>query len=111
MISTQYMSLDMTIPYRQVIYSKTNDINRFVEISLFNDGIEWEVPSGSTGNCYAMDSCGNHFTSSPVSFEDNVATVQLPQITSVGTCSTELKITNGESVTTYNFYIDVYKSA
>lgn len=111
MISTQYINLDLTIPYRQVIYSKTGDTNRYVEITLFNGGEAWDVPSGASGSCYATDCWGNHFSSSSVSYEDNVATVKLPTISSIGTCSAELKITQGQSVSTFNFYIDVYESA
>lgn len=110
MTSTQYINLDLTTPYRQVIYSKTGDTNRYVEASLYNGGIAWDVPSGATATFYATDCGGNHYSAS-ATYTDNVATVKLPSNPSFGTCSAELKIAQGESVATFNFYIDVYQSA
>ena len=112
MNSTQYITLDLTTPYRQVVYSKTNDTNRYVEITLFNDGVAWDVPSGASGMCYAEDLYGNTFSSSTVTFDDNKVTALLPKITSMGTASCEVEISvGGQVVTTFNFYVEVSQSA
>ena len=112
MTSTQYINLDLTTPYRQVIYSKTGDTNRYAQITLYNDGVAWDVPSGAVGKCYAEDLYGNYYSANSVSFSDNVVTALLPTITQMGTASCEVEISvGGQVVTTFNFYVEVYQSA
>lgn len=111
MTTTQYITQDLTTPHRQVVYSKTGDSNRYVEITLFNDGVAWEVPSGASLAVYAEDDGGNYYTST-ATFNGNVVTALLPTFTVRGTANTEVEITSGGStVATFDFYVEVYQSA
>lgn len=111
MTCIQYIDLDMSIPTNPIVYSKTGDTARQVVASLYNQGVEWDVPSGATGVVYAKDCAGNTFSSNTVSFEDNQATITLPTFTSIGLVPTEIQITASGVVSTFNFKSLVYKSA
>jgi len=111
MTSTQYISLDLTTPTYPIVYSKTGDTSRQVVATLYNHGVEWNVPAGATGKVYAKDCAGNTYSSNTVSFSGNQATATLPAYSSIGIIPTEIQITANGVVSTFNFKTVVYMSA
>ena len=108
----QDITQDLTIPIRQVIYSKTGDSERYVRDTIFNDSAVWNIPAGTTGVVYATDEKGVHSSNNNVTFENNVILAQLPVINNRGIASAEIELTcNGVAVATFDFVIMVGQSA
>ena len=112
MTTTVSISQDLTVPVRQVIYSKVGDTQRYVEVTLFNDGVAWEVPSGATASVHAEQMDETYVESSTSTIDGNTITALLPTYTCEGTTPTEIAIVSGgQTVATFDFYVEVLKSA
>lgn len=112
MTTTVSITQDLTVPVRQVIYSKVGDTSRYVEVTLFNDGVAWEVPSGATASVHAEQMDETYVESSTSTIDGNTITALLPTYTCEGTTPTEIAImSGGQTVATFDFYVEVLKSA
>ena len=111
MTVTVQTEIDLTIPVRKVIYGKTGDTTRYMECTLFNDGVEWDAPADLSAVVYAEDSGGQHYTST-ATCDGNVVTCLLPTFTNSGTAEVEVELSSGGSVvTSFDVYCEVYQSA
>ena len=108
---TSKIDIDLTIPVRRVVYGKTGDTTRYMECTLFNDGVEWDAPNDLSAVVYAEDSGGVHYTST-ATCDENVVTCLLPTFTNRGTAEVEVELSSGGSVvTSFDVYCEVYQSA
>lgn len=111
MVVTSKVEIELTLPVRRVIYSKTGDTTRYMECSLFNNGVEWEIPDGLSATVYAEDGGGQHYTST-ATVDGNIITCLMPSFVNRGTAEVEVELSSGGNVvTSFDVYCEVYQSA
>lgn len=116
------INIDLSRPLRNVIYAKQGDKNtREVQISLYSNGVQWSVPSGSNfvvsyvrpDNSKGAYSFLLDGSTPAVSCSSNILTVSIiQQVLEVsGAVSASVIIKNGqnEMISTFSFIIDVEK--
>ena len=112
MTTTVSITQDLTVPVRQVIYSKVGDTSRYVEVTLFNDGVAWEVPSGATLSLEAVDELGTTFSSSSVTATGNAVTALLPTFVNRGVATVDILIeSDGALIAGIPLFAETFKSA
>lgn len=108
---TTNIEIDLSRPIRKVIYGKTGDTTRYMEVTLFNNCVEWTAPNDLSAVVYAEDSGGQHYTST-ATVDGNVVTCLLPSFVNSGTAEVEVELSSGGSVvTSFDVYCEVYQSA
>ena len=116
------IKIDLSRPLRNVIYAKQGDKNtRKVQISLYSNGVQWVVPSGSTfvvsyvrpDNSKGAYSFLLDGSTPAVSYSSNILNVSIlqPVLAFSGAVSASVIIQNGqnEMIGTFSFIIDVEK--
>ena len=116
------INIDLSRPLRNVIYAKQGDKNtREVQISLYSNGVQWLVPSGSTfvvsyvrpDNSKGAYSFLLDGSTPAVSSSNNILNVSIiqPVLAVSGAVSASVIIRNGqnEMIGTFSFIIDVEK--
>ena len=116
------IKIDLSRPLKNVIYAKQGDKNtRKVQISLYSNGMQWMVPSGSNFvvSYVRPDNSKGAYSFLPdgstpaVSSSNNILNVSiLQQVLEVsGSVSASVIIQNGqnEMISTFSFIIDVEK--
>lgn len=116
------IKIDLSRPLRNVIYAKQGDKNtRKVQISLYSNGMQWMVPSGSTfvvsyvrpDNSKGAYSFLLDGSTPAVSSSNNILNVSIlqPVLAVSGAVSASVIIRNGqnEMIGTFSFIIDVEK--
>ena len=116
------IKIDLSRPLRNVIYAKQGDKNtRKVQISLYSNGVQWLVPSGSTFvvSYVRPDNSKGAYSFLPdgstpaVISSNNILNVSIlqPVLAFSGAVSASVIIKNGqnEMISTFSFIIDVEK--
>lgn len=116
------IKIDLSRPLRNVIYAKQGDKNtRKVQISLYSNGMQWMVPSGSNfvvsyvrpDNSKGAYSFLLDGSTPAVSSSNNILNVsiiqQVLEVSGAVSASVIIKNSQNEMISTFSFIIDVEK--